>query len=78
VSERFEIGPRVTWLRSQEGGYRFIEPIAGVVREVTAKRVRIEVARRSRAGAPWVRVLRDVCPDKLRPREGACAELGEV
>jgi hypothetical protein len=35
VSERFEIGQRVTWLRSQPGAYRFDEPIAGIVREVT-------------------------------------------
>jgi hypothetical protein len=53
----------------------FVEPIAGIVREVTA--VRIEVAMHSRLGG-WVRVLRDVRPERLRPREGACAELGEV
>jgi hypothetical protein len=29
----------------------------------------------SRLGG-WVRVLRDVRPERLRPREGACAELG--
>jgi hypothetical protein len=77
MSERFEVGQRVTWLRSHPGGYRFDEPIAGIVREVTTMRVRIEVARRSQVGGGWVRVLRDVRPERLRPREGACAELGE-
>jgi hypothetical protein len=76
VTERFEIGQRVTWLRSQPGGYRFDQPIAGIAREVTTMRVRIEVAIHSRLGG-WVRVLRDVRPERLRPREGACAELGE-
>jgi hypothetical protein len=35
------------------------------------------VAMHSRLGS-WVRVLRDVRPERLRPREGACAGLGEV
>jgi hypothetical protein len=78
VSERFEIGQRVTWLRSQQqaGLSRFDESIAGIVREVTTMRVRIEVAMHGRLGG-WVRVIRDVRPERLRPLEGACAELGE-
>jgi hypothetical protein len=76
---RFEVGQRVTSLRSQPGGHRFVEPIAGIVRDVTTMRVRIEVALHSQLQlGGWVRVLRDVRPERLRPREGACADLGEV
>jgi hypothetical protein len=77
MSAHFEVGQRVTWLRSHPGGSRFDEPIAGIVREVTTMRVRIEVAMHSPLGG-WVRVLRDVRPERLRPREGLCAELGEI
>jgi hypothetical protein len=61
---------------SQQQGYRFEEPIAGIVREVTPMRVRIEVAMHSQLGGRGL-VLRDVRPEKLRRREGGCAELGE-
>ena len=74
---RFEIGQRVTWLKAHQYGHRFDEPIAGIVREVTPMRVRIEVAMHSRLGGR-LRVLRDVRPERLRSRQGACAELGEI
>lgn len=69
------IGQRVTWMRAQEGGYNFIEPIAGIVRGVTAKRVKVEVA--TRRNGKWHRVIRSVTADKLRARTSVCRELGE-
>ena len=68
-------GDRVNWSHTPRGGYGIPQQVAGVVVRLTSKRVIIQVARRV-AGA-WMREERSVSPEKLTPRTGHCAALGE-
>jgi hypothetical protein len=79
----FEVGERVTWLQERHGGYRFnashqcrIDPIAGIVQEITAQRVKIRIAQR--VGPAWLPRIVAVKPEKLRPRVNPVAALGET
>lgn len=71
----FQIGQKVTWVHEARGGYGAIQHVAGIVRSI-GKRVTIEVAMRHTLGV-YVRVLKRVTPDRLKPREKPCPWLGE-
>ena len=71
-------GDRVNWLKTERGGYGYTSNTAAVVRKINTKSVTIEVARRARYPEPhWVRELRVVKAENLRPRIDPCDALGE-
>lgn len=62
---RFAPGDLVTWLHVPRGGYGYFWPVDGEVVRVTAKRVRIRVAKRS-----GEKVTVSVRPEYLRRQRG--------
>ncbi len=54
-------GMRLTWMHTQRGGYRFVQPVPVVVQWIGGKKVRVEAALRY-GGSKSV----SVTPDKLR------------
>lgn len=75
VGRSMQKGDRVNWAYTPRGGYGFTTKVAGIVEAITAKRVRIMVARK--VDGRWVKESRSVMPEKLTPRQSSCVELGE-
>lgn len=70
---QFQPGDRVNWMMTPPGGYGYTQTIAGIVITVTAKRVRIKVARRQ--GNEWIKELKWVKTNKLTLRQSVCSHL---
>lgn len=64
--QAFRVGDKVNWRHQPSGGWGYRVQVAGVVEELSAKRVRIRAARR--IDGSWLLVSKWVDPSKLTHR----------